>query len=162
MPAEIWTSFREVRLLRRVVQDPGTGVRIIAAAEGIGVPLSGELSMNTQFSHTTSSECKPSLFLTIVQEAVFCPWLLARCVEYTQLVANILFTDEAEFTRDDIVNFHNTHARADVNPHTTVASTHQHRLSINVWVDILSDQVSGPVVLSNRLTDAVYHRFSGE
>jgi hypothetical protein len=29
-------------------------------------PLSGELSMNNHFTHTTSSECKPSL-LTIVQ-----------------------------------------------------------------------------------------------
>jgi hypothetical protein len=30
-------------------------------------PLSGEFSMNNHFTHTTSSERKPSLLLTIVQ-----------------------------------------------------------------------------------------------
>jgi hypothetical protein len=35
MPAEIWASFREVCISRRV-EDPGTGVRTIAADEDIG------------------------------------------------------------------------------------------------------------------------------
>jgi hypothetical protein len=39
MPAETWARFREVRVLRRAEEDPGTSVRRIAAAEGIGVPL---------------------------------------------------------------------------------------------------------------------------
>jgi hypothetical protein len=40
-----------------------------------------------------------------------------------------------------------------------MASRHQHRFSINVWVGIVGDQLLGPVVLPNRLTGAVYHRF---
>jgi hypothetical protein len=39
MPAEIRESFREVRVLRRVEEDPGTSVRRISAAESFGVPL---------------------------------------------------------------------------------------------------------------------------
>jgi hypothetical protein len=39
MSAEIWTNFREVGILRRVEEDPGTSVRRIVAAESIGVPL---------------------------------------------------------------------------------------------------------------------------
>jgi hypothetical protein len=57
------------------------------------------------------------------------------------------------------VNFHNTHVWVDDSPHTTMASRRQHRFSINVWVGILGDQLLGPVVLPNRLTGAVYHRF---
>jgi hypothetical protein len=33
---------------------------------------------------------------------------------------------------------------------------------VNAWVGILGDQLLGPVVLPNRLTAAVSHRFFGE
>jgi hypothetical protein len=57
------------------------------------------------------------------------------------------------------VNFHNTDVWVDDNFQTIMASIHQHLFSINVWVDILGDQVQGQVVLPNRLTDEVYHSF---
>jgi hypothetical protein len=90
--------------------------------------------------------------------AVFFQWLLAKCVVNTQFVANTLFTDEVEFTRDNIVNCHNIHVWVNDNPHTTEVSRHQHCFSINVWVDILSVQFLGAVVLPKRLTIAVDHR----
>jgi hypothetical protein len=123
-------------------------------------PLFGTLSMNNHFTHTTSSECKPSLLLTIVQGWCFCQWFLSKCVVNVQFVANILFTAEARFASDCIVNFRNTDIWVDDNAHTTVASRHHHRFSINVSVGILCDQRLGPVVLTNRLTSAMYHRFS--
>jgi hypothetical protein len=48
----------------------------------------------------------------------------------------------------------------DDNPHITRTSRHKHWFSINVWVGILGDQHLGPVILTNRLTYAWYHRFS--
>jgi hypothetical protein len=89
---------------------------------------------------------------------MFCQWLLTKFDVSTQFVANILFTDEEGFTRVGIMNFHNTHFRADDNPHTTVVSRHR-QFCINVWVGILYDQLLGAVVLLNRLTGAVYHHF---
>jgi hypothetical protein len=59
-----------------------------------------------------------------------------------KFIAKIMFTDVAGFTRDGIGNFRNTHVWMDDNPHTTVASRHQHRFSINVWVRILDDHLS--------------------
>jgi hypothetical protein len=71
-----------------------------------------------------------------------------KCI-VTEFVDSILFTDEAGLTRDDIVNFHNTHAWMDDNPHTTMSSRHPYWFSIDVCVGILP----------NKLTGAVYHRF---
>jgi hypothetical protein len=93
---------------------------------------------------------------------LFYKWLFEKCVVNIQFVGNIMFTDEAGFTRDGIVTSHNTHVWVDNNPHTTVTSRHQHRFSINVWVNILGDQFPRPVVLPNRLTFAVYSRLFGE
>jgi hypothetical protein len=39
MPPEIWVSFQEGCLLRRVEETAGISVQRIGAAEGIGVPL---------------------------------------------------------------------------------------------------------------------------
>jgi hypothetical protein len=85
---------------------------------------------------------------------VFCQWLLTTCFVNTQFVANILFTDEAGFTRDGIVNSHNMHVWIDESPFITMASKHQHRFSINVWVVILGVQF---LPYLKRLTGAVYH-----
>ncbi|PNF19853.1 hypothetical protein B7P43_G12511 [Cryptotermes secundus] len=40
----------------------------------------------------------------------------------------MLFTYEAGFTKEGVINFHNTHFRVDDNSHTTVASGHERRL----------------------------------
>jgi hypothetical protein len=148
----------EVRVLRRVEENPRTSVHRNAAAEGIGVPhvwrILHEQSLYPYHIQRVQALTPPDHHARVV----YCHWLLAKCVVNPQFVANILFTDEAGFTRDGIVNFRNTHVRVDDNPHTTVASKH-HQFSINVWVGIIGDKHLGPVVLPNRLTGAVYHRF---
>ncbi|KAJ4430198.1 hypothetical protein ANN_22408 [Periplaneta americana] len=53
----------------------------------------------------------------------FCQWFLQQCGVNPNLV---LFTDEAQFTRDGITNFHNQHVWAYENPRATVPSHHQH------------------------------------
>jgi hypothetical protein len=47
--------------------DPGTGVRRIAAAAGIIFPLVCWILQDNHFTHTTSIECKLSDLQTIVQ-----------------------------------------------------------------------------------------------
>jgi hypothetical protein len=149
----------EVRVLRRVEEGPGTSVRRIAAAEGIGVPLVW-IILHEQSLHPYHIQRVKALTPPDHRErVVYYHWLLAKFVVNPRFVGNILFTDDAGFTRDVIVNFHNTHVWMDDYPHTTVASRHQHRFSINVWVGIVGDQILGPVVLPNRLTGAVCRRF---
>lgn len=74
-------------------------------------------------------------------------------------LSRVLFTDEAAFTRDGIVNFHNTHVWAYENPHAILQARNQHRFSINVWAGIVGDHLIGPIILPNRLTGAAYLTF---
>ena len=59
--------------------------------------------------------------------------------------SRILFTDEAQFTRDGMFNHHNLHSWADENPHVIRQHGYQHRFSINVWAGIVADQLIGPI-----------------
>ena len=71
----------------------------------------------------------------------------------------ILFTDEAQFSRDGVNNTHNSRVWADENPHATVESNFQLRFSVNVWRAVLDDQLIGSFILEGRLTAEAYLRF---
>ncbi|KAJ4447900.1 hypothetical protein ANN_09909 [Periplaneta americana] len=58
----------------------------------------------------------------------FCQWFLQQCGVNPNFPALVLFTDEAQFTRDGITNFHNQHVFE--NPRATVPSHHQVRFSL--------------------------------
>jgi hypothetical protein len=58
-------------------------------------------------------------------------------------VSSVLFTDEAAFTRNGKINFHNNHVWAEENPHAVVQSGHQQQFNINVWECIIGDVLVG-------------------
>lgn len=90
----------------------------------------------------------------------FCNWFLNQPgFGNTNFGWNVLFTDESEFTRNGINNFHNLHLYAFDNPHGIVESRHQQRFSVNVWGGIIGDYLLGPVFLPPRLDGRAYHRF---
>lgn len=90
----------------------------------------------------------------------FCRWVLNQPQMGNENFAmNILFTDESEFTRNGINNFHNRHLWDIENPHGIIGAGHQRRFSLNVWGGIIGNFLIGPVFLPARLNGAAYHRF---
>lgn len=88
----------------------------------------------------------------------FCEWIRQN----RELHRYILFSDEAQFTRDGINNCHNEHRWSEENPHATFERNFQHRFSINVWCGMLGDQLFGPFVLDGHLNGLGYLRFLQE
>lgn len=82
----------------------------------------------------------------------FCNWLLQN------LHQNILWTDEATFTRIGLFNVHNEHwwSARGRNPHVTRRDAFQVRFSVNVWAGIINDRVIGPYFIDGRLTGSRY------
>lgn len=90
---------------------------------------------------------------------VFCRWLRDKIQNHPDFLNNLLFTDEAGFTRDGIFNIHNTHVWSDENPHEILPRSFQRKFSINVWAGLLGNQLIGPYILPNRLNGAGYLHF---
>jgi hypothetical protein len=67
---------------------------------------------------------------------MFCQWFLQQCGINPNFPAFVIFTTEAQFIRDGILNFHNQHLWADENPHAILPSHHQQRFSINICAGI--------------------------
>ena len=158
-PRTVRTPALEERVLQRVDEEPGTSTRRIALAEHV--------SRNSVWRILHVGLLRP-YHLQRVQalgdndypaRVEFCRWLQQTCAANPDFLRNVLFTDEAGFTRDGIVNFHNTHVWAYENPHATVESRHQQRFSLNVWAGLVGDHLIGPYVLPNRLNGQAYLTF---
>lgn len=89
----------------------------------------------------------------------FCTWLLESDIETRGFLDCILWTDESQFTRDGITNFHNLHTWSDTNPHRTRSRSFQHRFSMNVWAGIIGNKLVGPVILPQVLNSSFYCDF---
>ena len=79
---------------------------------------------------------------------------LAPCVEEPDFPQRILFTREAKFTREGVINFRNSQVWADENPHATPPSPQgfQQRCGFNMWAGLLEGCVIEPYLLPPNLT----------
>jgi hypothetical protein len=126
----------EVCILRRV-EDPRTSIWRIVVAGINGVPLVWRI-LREQLLYLYQIQWVEALIPPDHRaRVVFCQWLPAKCILNTQFLANILFTDEVRFIREDAVNFRNTHVRVGESPHTNVILRHQHWFPISVSVGML-------------------------
>jgi hypothetical protein len=66
----------------------------------------------------------------------------------------VLFTDEARFSRDAIINILSLH-----HPHGVIHSRHQQQFSMNVLAGIVRDCLLGPHVLPHQFTGNPYWDF---
>lgn len=86
----------------------------------------------------------------------FCNWLLLQEEINDRFLPNVIFTDEARFSRDGTVNTQNMHYWSDTNPFWLRADHHQRQWSVNVWCGLYGQQLIGPVFFQGTLTAARY------
>lgn len=64
------------------------------------------------------------------------------------------FDDEVPFTRDSVLNTHNSHVWANQNAHATRVTAAQQRIAVNVWAEIVGVCLLEPYLLPSRLNCA--------
>lgn len=92
----------------------------------------------------------------------FSHWYINETTENPQFPSQIMFTDEANFSRNAIRNLHNNHVWAEENPHVISETNTQQQFSVNVWAGIIGDHLIGPFYLPGRLNGQSYLHFLQE
>lgn len=105
------------------------------------------------FHYTPVQELLPA---DLIARETFCRSILRRNAMDALYLNSILWTDESQFTRDGINNFHNLHYWSEQNPHVFRQRSFQHRFSLNVWAAIMNQTIIGPIFLPARLTAENY------
>jgi hypothetical protein len=112
------TPYVEERVLQRVAQSPGTSTRRIAAQERVLSRSSVWRILHRQPMYPYHLQRVQGLSSTDFSPRVnFCQWMQQQSALNPPFVSNILFTDEAGFTRDGIFNYHICHVWCNENPH---------------------------------------------
>nr|CAH7739118.1 unnamed protein product [Callosobruchus chinensis] len=86
-----------------------------------------------------------------------CNWLRNQILRNPNFLSQVLFTDEACFSRNAIINFHSKWSKD--NPHAFIEHHFQEQLSFNIWAGIIGNHFIGPYFLPHRLTGEQYQRF---
>ena len=89
----------------------------------------------------------------------FCRTVLQKDLRERDFLNRIVWTDEAQFTRDGVTNFHNLHEWSHDNPHQKKPTSFQHRFSVNVWAGIRDNVLLGPRFLPPKLNSQNYLQF---
>lgn len=146
-------------VLQAVDEDPSSSVRQIARREG--------LSKSKVHRVLRRNKIHPYHFTPVqalhegdsARRVEFCTLMLQKDRNDSNFLKRILWTDESNFNREGITNFHNLHHYADENPHAKMQKKHQTRFSLNVWAGIIGTHVLGPVYLPQTLNAAAYLNF---
>ncbi|GFW96021.1 transposase-like protein [Trichonephila clavipes] len=151
----------EDRVLQELERNPSTSTRVVSRETHIPKLPSGAL-------HTTKD------YILIIYnasrhwnwETTTNVWILrggfCTKVMQTKLRRSVLFTDEATFSLEGVMNFHNLHTWADENPHAIRPHGAQRKCSINAWAGIVGDYLLGPYILPERLNGSMYLTFLQE
>ena len=143
------TAFEEV--LERVSNDPSTSTRAIAHAMGsnqyLMLRVLQEQSLHAHHLQKVQG-LGPNDFVPRVRINV-----------NPAFPAQVLFTDEACFTRDGYFKSRNSHIWDDENPHAVFIRVYQTTFKVNIWGGILGDYLLGPVIIPDRLNGAACLEF---
>lgn len=86
----------------------------------------------------------------------WCNWVLNELEVKPAFLSEIIWSDEAKFSRNGMLNRHNAHYWALENPSWGMSVKHQVQWSINVWCGIWKDQLIGPVFYDGSLDGPKY------
>jgi len=145
-------------ILREIRRDPTTSIRRVA--ERTGKPA-------TTVHRVLKAERLHPFHYTPVQDLEefdpvarleYCRVLLRKRAADPSFLENILFTDEATFTRNGVFNFHNAHTWAETNPHNVWENNSQTQFKVNVWCGIVNKILLGPYKIDH-LNGVTYLNF---
>lgn len=147
------------QVLAIVEQDPAISTRRVALRTGLSHSSVHRILRAEgmhPYHHTPVQALLPADFES---RRLFCNILLERSVNDPMFLNRILWTDESQFTRDGVFNFHNTHLWSNENPHSIRVGKSQHRFHLNVWAGIIGNNLVGPYFFEGTLTGPVYLDF---
>ena len=113
-----WVAVED-NILQLVDDDPTISTQRISAAAGISQTSVWHLIRREQLQPFHLQKVQDLLFADYPIRQQFCHWLLQQHTIDPMFSLQVLFTDEALFTRGDIINAHNMHMWAYEYPHTT-------------------------------------------
>lgn len=165
--------YNKRKVINRAITNEGNELRVLLAVQENPTVSHAGIFEETDIRRTSVSrilhkykyhpyhiELHQELFENdYLRRITFCNWMVNKIRELPNFLSNVMFSDEATFKNNGIVNRHNMHYYSTENPHWVRTIDNQNRWSINVWGAILGPYIIGPHFFEERLTGEVYLNF---
>lgn len=149
----------ELNVLLALQQDPNISVREISRDTDISKSSVNRIIKKNKY-HPYHLALHQELHGDDFQNRVrFCQIMQEKITETPDFLSSVLFSDEAGFKSNGLVNRHNMHYYATENPHWMREVDNQHVWSLNVWGGILGMEIIGPYFFQDRLNGPEYRNF---
>jgi hypothetical protein len=143
-------------ILAAVAVNPHTSSRAIANEVGCSKSSVHNVLRSYKF-HPYHVHCHQALNENdFYMRAEYCNWLLTQLDDDPQFTSKVMWSDEAQFDRNGVVNCHNLHYWAVENPHWLRQSSYQQNWRCNVWCGLHGNKILGPVFFDGTLTGQRY------
>ena len=131
-PREVQTVQLEEAVLELIEESPETSTRKIANILNVSNFTVFKILKEQQLYPFHIQRVQALLPRDFFPRLVFCHWILHQIAQIPNFLNGVLFTDEANFGRQSIQNFHNNHLWAEENPHGICEAHFQYQFSVNV------------------------------
>lgn len=149
--APLQNERRTAIILQHFDQNPSTSVRRSGSELGISPTVIWK-TLSADGRHPFHIQRVQHLLpADIPRRRAFCDWFLNQTNNDPQFWQTILWTDEATFTRQGILNQRNSHIWSHENPRAIREQHFQHNFQCNVWLGIINNTLIGPHFLPVRL-----------
>lgn len=152
----------EEQILNRVEDDPKASTRHLGLQVAVPKSIVHDVLKEQLLYPYHVQKVQDLLPIDPESRLTFCHFIQNQVAENPNFNRNILFTDEASFTRSGITNLHNEHVYSDENPHATKVTHYQHEFRVNMWAGIINNFLIGPIVIPNNLNGNSYLIFLQE
>nr|CAH7725504.1 unnamed protein product [Callosobruchus chinensis] len=132
-PAIVRTVQMEEAVLNEIERNPETSTRKIAHELNITHVTVWQMLRHQQLYPYHMQRVQALIPRDLPLRVDFCNWLRNQILRNPNFLSHqVLFTDEACFSRNAIINFHNNHVCSEDNPHAFIEHHFQEQFSFNI------------------------------
>jgi len=152
-------SSRDEDVMDLVEANPSISTRRAATQIGVSKNYAWRVMKNAGIHPYHFQKVQALKEIDYASRITFCDWVIRSYEQDPRLLNQILYTDEAMFTREGIFNSRNNHYWSKENPHIIRQHAFQERIAVNVWAGMIGNQLIGPYFLPGRLDSELYLDF---
>lgn len=153
------TVDQEEEILTRVAENPEVSSRQIARTTGVSKTTVLKIFHKENLYPYHFTPVQNLLAADLPGRLQFAHFMRTQQNLDREFLNNVLFTDEATFTRRGVFNFRNKHIWDNENPYVVTERHFQREFKINVWCGIIGNHLLGPHELPPNLNGDLYLDF---
>lgn len=131
----------EIAILGYFAAYPMTSLRPVALQTGISKSSIQRILLKHKFHPYSISMVQHLKDTDLARRVHFCEFILTMLQDDFRFLDNIIWTDEAKFTKNGLFNRHNSHFWCDSNPHAVRLRNYQETWQFNVYCAVRNDGV---------------------